>query len=110
MAISKRLLIHNATAYTKTGIDADHQAVYGGAVALENVRCAPAKQNAFTALGEAKNDRLTLVFDCTNSRPKGFVPAVQQRIEFAGQPYTVRSVTPFYGRETSVHHYEAALV
>lgn len=110
MPISKRLLIHNATAYTLSDTDADRNAADGDPIELSYVRCMPVKQNAFTSFGETKDDKLTFIFDCVISLPVGFVPMVQQYIDFAGQTYTVRSVSPCYGCSKQVHHYEAALI
>jgi len=53
---------------------------------------------------------MTLIFDCVNSEPAGFVPLKNMTITSGGQDYTVRDVTPCCDGSSTVHHYEVSLV
>lgn len=107
--IPRRLLIHSGTLAPYTGT-VNSLKTYGAAVTLEHVRFDPVKQNAMTSLGDMKNDRFTLFFDCVNSRPAGTVPAVGDKITFGTLALFARKVTPCYGSTPEVHHYEVACV
>lgn len=106
--IPRRLLPHYATVdrYSSTGRSGP---VYGGSVELECIRIEPVNQNALSSLGDAKNDRFLMFIDSKNSRPVGFVPVIKDRVTFQGQAMVVRTITPFYGSGSSVHHYEVRL-
>jgi len=106
--IPRRLLIHSATLapYVSPG----PPVVYGTAVTLTHVRLEPVKQNAMTSLGDMKNDRFLLFFDCKNSLPVGRTFSMKDRITFGGQALSVRKVTPCYGDDSTVHHYEVNCV
>lgn len=106
--IPRSLLIHSITIEPYTGMSRS-SATYGEAIQLDRVRVEPVKQNAMTALGDAKADRFTLFIDYRNSLPPQTVPAVKDRITFEGQVLSVRTVTPCYGSEPSPHHYEVRL-
>jgi hypothetical protein len=80
--------------------------IYGTSVALSRVRFEPIKQNAMTSLGDMRNDKFLLFFDCRNSLPLGRTFAIKDKITFGSQVLSVRAVTPCYGDASTVHHYE----
>ncbi len=51
----------------------------------------------------------TLIYDCVNSSPRGFVFAVGQQISLGTDTYTVVSVTPLYDGNR-LHHYEVGFI
>lgn len=108
-AIPVRLLPHNATLEPYLGT-VNSLPNYGPAVTLLHVRFEPVKQNAMTSLGDMKNDRFLLIFDCLNSLPAGTVFAIKDRITFNGATLSARKVTPCYGDSAAVHHYEVNCV
>ena len=108
--VSLRLLPHTAEARTVTGFDEDRKPVYGERITLKHVRCTAFRQNSYTSLGVQSADKMTLIFDCVNSEPAGFVPLKNMTITSGGQDYTVRDVTPCCDGSSTVHHYEVALV
>jgi hypothetical protein len=101
----RRLLVHSATLERYTGT-AGHSSTYGPAVAMQFVRFEPVKQNAMSALGDAKDDRFTLFVDVANTLPLGTVPAVKDRITFGGLTLTVREVRHCFADTAGPHHYE----
>jgi hypothetical protein len=106
--IPRHLLIHSAALapYVSPG----PPVAYGTSVNLVHVRFEPIKQNAFTSLGEMKDDRFLLFFDCVNSLPAGQAFAKKDKITYDGLALSVRIVTPCYGNSASVHHYEVRCV
>jgi hypothetical protein len=103
--ISLRALKHTCTLEPYTGMSAGAP-TYGTSVALSRVRFEPIKQNAMTSLGDMRNDKFLLFFDCRNSLPLGRTFAIKDKITFGSQVLSVRAVTPCYGDATTVHHYE----
>lgn len=107
--IPRRLLVHSGTLAPYTGT-ANSAKTYGTTVTLKNVRFEPVKQNAMTSLGEMKNDRFLMFFDCKSSLPAGTVPAVNDKLTFGAIVLLARKVTPCYGNTPEVHHYEVSCV
>lgn len=69
MQIPRAVLIHSATYAHYTGTDRSGEKTYGAEQTLQFVRFEVSKQNALTALGDQKNDRYTMYYDCENSLP-----------------------------------------
>lgn len=108
--IGRSLLVHSAT-YTPQGApDADGNVTPGTAVTLEQVRVQMAKQNAMTALGDAKDDELYLYFDCKLSKPIGQTFEVNGVVTFSSVDYRIRRVEPHYATSGTVELYKAVLV
>lgn len=107
--IPRRLLPHSATYTPFLGMVASKK-TYGTPAALSFVRLVPVKQNAITSLGDMKNDRFTLYYDCANSLPAGISFKAGDLVEFVGSTATVRAVAPIYADSPSVHHVEVQLV
>ena len=107
--IPRRLLPHKAVLSVYEGT-VNSVKSYADPVDISFVRFEAVKQTAMTGLGESKNDRYIMFFDCVNSRPLGIAPKKLDKIEFDGAALVVRVVTACYGRGESVHHYEAQLV
>jgi len=108
-AIPVRLLPHTATLEHYLGT-VNSVPTYAAAVTLFHVRLEPVQQNAMTSLGDMKNDRYLLFFDCVNSLPAGMSFTVKDRITFNGTTVSVRKVTPCYGDSSAIHHYEVNCV
>lgn len=108
-AIPVRLLPHSATLESYLGT-VNSLPNYSPPVTLLHVRFEPVKQNAMTSLGDMKNDRFLLYFDCVNSLPAGTAIAIKDRITFNGVALSARKVTPLYGDSAAVHHFEVNCV
>ena len=104
--IPRKLLIHSAT-YGAITVDA-----YGEQTTTETeltrVRFEPVKQTMFSKLGESKNDKFMMFFDCKNSRPVGQTFTQLDEITFDGVKLSIREVTPCYDN-SHLHHYEVSL-
>lgn len=108
--ISGGLLIHSAVLTPQGTPDADGNSTPGTAVTLERVRVQVAKQNAMTALGDAKNDALYLYYDCTLSDPSGQTFAINDKVTFSGDAYKIRRVEPHYAMSGDIELYKVVLV
>jgi hypothetical protein len=109
-AIPRAMLPHTATYKKLTGIDGRGNKTYATGVALAYVRFESAKKNAFTALGEQKNDRAIMFFDCVNSYPVGTAFATGDVLTYSSQDYEVREVIKECAFDSNPHHYEVMLV
>lgn len=107
--IPRRVLCHTATLYPFTSVDEYNNVTYGEAVNLSYVRFQATRQTALTAMGEARDDRLVMFYDCANSLPAGIVPKEMDKLVFANSPFIVRTVNAEYAMDASVHHYEVML-
>jgi hypothetical protein len=76
---------------------------------LKRVRFEPFKQTTFTSLGESKNDKMLMFYDCQNSRPKDFNFKELDRIVFKGIEFTIRAISEEYDN-SRLHHLEINLV
>lgn len=101
--IPKIILIHSGTYYNVSKDEYGNDTITASAP-LSAIRCEPVKSSALKALGEMKDDVLTLYFDCVNSSPKGQTFSKYDKINFKGQLYEIRDVKDF-----SPHHYEVYL-
>lgn len=109
--ISVGLLVHSATLYARTADDAYGKPTWSStAVNLTRVRVTHAKQTLATSLGEAKNDKLVLIYDCVNSLPAGTTFGERDKIVYGGMSYIVREVSDPSGDASTPHHYRLALV
>ena len=90
-------------------MDARGKKTFETAQTLVYIRCEVAKQNAFTALGDYRNDKLVLFYDCNNSLPADIVFTAEDVVTFNNVDYTVRDVTHEYD-DVELHHYEVYLV
>lgn len=103
--IPRRMLPHVAVLSPYIGTIASVRQ-YGTDIDLSFVRFEPVRQTALTSLGDSKNDRFTMYYDCINSMPRGTVPKQFDKISFQFMMLTVRYVKPCYGDRAGVHHYE----
>lgn len=108
-AIPVRLLPHSGTYEPYTGTVGSVK-TYGALVTMYRVRFEPVKQNAMASLGDMKNDRFLLIYDCQNSQPGGLAFKVNDRITYVGMTLVVRKATPFFAGSNDVHHYEVNCV
>lgn len=108
--IASRLLIHTCIYREIVGHDRDGNKIYSE-TELTGVRLMPVLAINKDSVGETKNDRLTLYYDCVYSEPVGVMLQESAQIVWNGASFTIRSVQPCYTHSTTVvHHYEAALV
>ena len=108
-AIPVRLLPHSGTYEPYTGTVGSVK-TYGALVTMYRVRFEPVKQNAMTSLGDMKNDRFLLIYDCHNSQPEALTFKANDRIVYAGITLSVRKATSFFADSGEVHHYEVNCV
>lgn len=109
--ISLDVLVHSATHYQKNGEDSFGNPTWSTTPnSLSRIRVSVVKQTILTSLGEAKNDKLTLIYDCTNSLPKGVTFGERDKITYDGHDYIVREVIGPSGDASAPHHYRLALV
>jgi len=107
--IPRRLLPHTATLYKRTGVDQYGKPTYASGVILQYVRFEPTKQTALTALGEQKNDRMVMFFDCVNSLPTTATFDQLDRVVFGAYDLVVRTRDDLFGDDAAAHHYEVSL-
>lgn len=107
--ISLTILTHSATLYPYTNT-VNSVKTYGTAVNLTQVRVRSVKQNAMTSLGEMKNDKFLLTYDCVNSLPLATTFKAQDKIVYGASTLAVRAVTTATGDGDTPHHYEVSLV
>ncbi len=108
--ISKRLLIHSAIAYKKTGLSSDRQPEWDDGTELYAVRFVFTKASTNTDSGASPADQLVMYFDCKNSEPEGFVPEIGMKIVWNAAEFLITSVMHAYAQDVSVHHWEVSLV
>ena len=108
--IPRKLLIHKASAITE-GSDPDsvfENKVAETSVPLSYVRVEPSSALTVSKQNEQVKLSAVLIFDCKNSRPKGYDFSHEPRIEYNGQKYNIVGIGEFYdGRK--LHHYEVEL-
>lgn len=110
------LLVHNCILKKPTGLDRNRNPIYSQII-LKQVRIGAAFQSIRGAYGETKSDSLTLFIDAKNTiyetvdgkETKKNIPIEKDVIEWQGQSFTVRSVTPCYTHDEEPHHWEVIL-
>lgn len=114
--IPARLLVHDCVLKRKTGIDRNRNPTYSETV-LKRVRIGATFQTIRGNIGETKADTLTLFIDAANTQfettageaTAAVIPAENDAIEWQGQNFTVRSITPCYAQGNAPHHWEVTL-
>jgi len=109
MQISKSILSESATLYPYTGT-VNSVKTYSATVSLANVRFVSIRQNAMTSLGDMKNDKYKMFFDCVNSAPSGMTFKKDDKIVYGSLTLYVRAVENPKALGTAVHHWEVSLV
>lgn len=115
-AIPLKLLVHSCTLKKQAGLDRNRNPTYTETV-LKRVRIGATFQTVRGNVGETKADTMTLVIDAVNSayettsgtETEQVLPAENDAIEWQGQNFTVRSVTPCFAQDDSPHHWEVTL-
>jgi hypothetical protein len=107
--IGENLLTQTADFHSYLGESEQGGANYDTKVVLTKVRVNKAKQMLMTALGEAKNDKLVLFYDCVLSLPAGTTFKADDKIVYNSIDYRVREVIEARN-ESTIHHYKLALV
>ena len=108
MQIPRAALIHSATYSHYTGTDRSGEKTYGAEQTLQFVRFEVSKQNALTALGDKKNDRYTMYYDCENSLPAGITFSAGDKVTYGSEALEVRTANLYSA--FSAHHWEIQLV
>ena len=108
-SIPRIILCHAATLENRTGTDADGVGTYNTAVNLAFIRCEPVKAWSRSNIGEMKDDKLTLFYDCVNSEPVGVEFNPGDMVTFDGTAYTVRVCEVYHGEGAEPHHFEVKL-
>ena len=115
-AIPLKLLVHSCTLKKQAGLDRNRNPTYTETV-LKRVRIGATFQTLRGSIGETKADTMTLIIDAKNTRYEtaageqaaAVIPAENDAIEWQGQNFTVRSVTPCYAQGSTPHHWEVTL-
>ena len=115
-AIPLKLLVHSCTLKKQAGLDRNRNPTYTETV-LKRVRIGATFQTVRGSIGETKADTMTLIIDAKNTRYEtaageqaaAVIPAENDAIEWQGQNFTVRSVTPCYTQGAALHHWEITL-
>ena len=115
-AIPLRLLVHDCILKKTTGIDRNRNPIYSEIV-LKQVRIGATFQSARGNYGEVKTDSLTLLIDAQNTiyetldgkEAERKIPVEKDVIEWQGQTFTVRGLTPCYTQGNKPHHWEVTL-
>ena len=103
--IPRAILTHSISHAARVSVDQYNKPTYATPATVVNyVRCEPVKASALKALGDMKDDKLTVYYDCANSSPAGIVFKELDRIIFGGVYYTIRTIVDF-----SPHHVEIML-
>ena len=115
-AIPLKLLVHSCTLKKQAGLDRNRNPTYTETV-LKRVRIGATFQTLRGNIGETKADTITLIIDAKNTcyettageQTAAVIPAENDAIEWQGQNFTVRSVTPCYAQGSTPHHWEVML-
>lgn len=106
-AIPRNVLIHTATHKVLSDIDA-----YGVQTTIESslkhVRFEPSRKTILSNLGEAKDDKYLMFFDCKNSSPKDETFSKLDKIVYNGVELTIREIVQEYD-DKGLHHLEIYL-
>lgn len=115
-AIPLKLLVHSCTLKKQTELDRNRNPTYTETV-LKRVRIGATFQVLRGSIGETKADTMTLIIDAKNTQfetaegepAEAVIPAENDAVEWQGQNFTVRSITPCYAQGESPHHWEVTL-
>lgn len=114
--IPLKLLVHSCTLKKQAGLDRNRNPTYTETV-LKRVRIGATFQTVRGNTGETKADTMTLFIDAENTQfetaegepAEAVIPAENDAVEWQGQNFTVRSITPCYAQGESPHHWEVTL-
>ncbi|MCM1218942.1 MAG: minor capsid protein [Lachnospiraceae bacterium] len=114
--ISGNLLVHTVTLKKPTGFDRDRNETYEE-YAIEKVRVEADIGRTRGSEGETPNDTATLYVDAHNTRYEtadgaetaAVLPEENDKVEWQGRSFTVRSVTPCYAQSEAPNHWEVTL-
>jgi len=98
------LLQHSATLYTVSGTDENNVPIISASAPLTAIRCEPIKDTANKSLGEMKDDKLKMFYDCVNSSPLDVVFNIGDNIVHKNNTYFIRTISDY-----APHHYELFL-
>ena len=115
-AIPLKLLVHSCTLKKQAGLDRNRNPTYTETV-LKRVRIGATFQTLRGSIGETKADTMTLIIDAANTQYEttageptaAVIPDENDAIEWQGQNFTVRSITPCYAQGNAPHHWEVTL-
>ncbi len=105
--IPKQILIHSAELMTVAQDNWQNETTEVVAD-LKHIRIEDAKTRTSDKDNRQNALSAVLFFDCHNSRPRGTVFAVDQRIRFGTDLYRIGKIRTIYDNRT-VHHYELEL-
>lgn len=114
--IPARLLVQDCVLKKTVGLDRNRNPIYESTI-LKRVRIGATLASVRGVYGETKADTLTLFIDAKNTsyetvngeETERKLPAEKDAIEWQGQTFTVRSVSPCYTQGASPHHWEVTL-
>ena len=115
-AIPLKLLVHTCTLKKQTGLDRNRNPTYTETV-LKRVRIGATFQTVRGNIGETKADTMTLFIDAENTTyetveglaTEAVLPGENDAVEWQGQNFTVRSITPCSAQGSEAHHWEVSL-
>ena len=115
-AIPISLLVHNCILKKPKGLDRNRNPIYSQII-LKQVRIGATFQSVRGTYGETKSDSLTLFIDAKNTvyetvggeTVEKKLPEEKDVIEWQGQCFTVRSITPCYTQGDEPLHWEVTL-
>lgn len=107
--IPREMLIHSAEIRSPLSEDSFGNIIWSEAAKLEFVRIDEEKRVGFSGMNKPDSGSALLIYDCRNSRPRGFEFAPGQQVSFCGKDYTVSAVRRLYAKNR-LHHIEAELI
>ncbi len=108
-AIPKSLLIHSVEFREKLEEDKWGKNIVSFEETISYVRFEPSSKIVRTINNSEVQLSATLIYDCTNSRPKNFEFKLDNIISFNNQKHRVVFIEPLYDNN-KLHHYEIGLV
>jgi hypothetical protein len=109
MQIPRTVLIHTITHSARVSVDEFNLPTFGTPQEIKYVRMEPSKETSLTGLGEMKNDKYLMFYDCVNSYPVGRSFKEHDRVVYNGLTLFIRKIRECPG-ERAMHHYEISLV
>ncbi|MBO6300841.1 MAG: hypothetical protein J6N15_00190 [Ruminiclostridium sp.] len=107
-SMSSRVLTCSATAYARTGIDADRNPTWDGGTELGGVWITNTVRRTKGSEGYTTSDTMTLFFDADGSTPRGWQPEKGMKIAYMGGEYYIQGYTPCMS-PAGLHHWEIEL-